>query len=128
MKLFENIQEFWQMTWKRTSILIFTSGLILLITTKWQIALGVLLGGLVFLFDIYLLKKPLEMMSQDKPGSKYPLILFFSLLRIIILGVILLIIIKYRIANIIGVFLGVSIPIVSIFSLLLTGGLTQWKV
>jgi hypothetical protein len=116
------------MTWKRTSILIFICGLILLITTKYQIALGVLSGGLVFLLDIYLLKKPLEMMAEGKPSRKYPLILFFSLLRIIILGVILLIIIKYRIADIIGVFLGVTLPIASICSLLLTGGLTQWKV
>jgi hypothetical protein len=128
MKLFENITEFWQMTWKRTIILVGLFATLLLILTSWQIALGVLLGGLILLGDIYLLKVPLETILKRTTNKKYQWVLFLSLVRIIILGAVLLFIIKFHVTNIIGVFIGVTLPILSIVSLLFTGGLTQWKV
>jgi hypothetical protein len=128
MKLFDNITDFWQMTWKRTVILTAFCSLAVLIFTSWQIALGVFLGGLVLLGDIYLLKAPLDAMLKRVSNKKYSWIMVFSLLRIIVLGAALLVIVKFHIANIIGIFLGVTIPIIAIVSLLVTGGLTAWKV
>jgi hypothetical protein len=128
MKLFDSIAEFWQMTWKRTLILTVLCSLALLIFSSWQVAFGVLLGGLVLLGDIYLLKAPLDAMLKRVSNKKYPWIMVFSLLRIIVLGAVLLVIVKFHIANVIGVFFGVTIPIISIVSLLVTGGLTAWKV
>jgi len=128
MKLFESMAEFWQMTWKRTAILIGFFSLLLLILTNWRIALGVLFGGLFFLVDIYLIKVPLEDMLKRTTNKKFQWILAFSLLRIIIIGIVLLVLIKFHIINVIGAFFGVTIPMLSIVSLLITGGLTQWKV
>ncbi len=128
MKLFDNINEFWQMTWKRSVILTALCSFVLLILINWQVALGVALGGLVLLGDIYLLKAPLDTMLERVKNKKYPWIMVLSLLRIIVLGVVLLVIVKFHIANIIGIFIGVTIPMVSIASLLVFGGLTPWKV
>ncbi len=128
MKLFDNINEFWQMTWKRSVILTALCSFVLLILINWQVALGVALGGLVLLGDIYLLKAPLDTMLELVKNKKYPWIMVLSLLRIIVLGVVLLVIVKFHIANIIGIFIGVTIPMVSIASLLVFGGLTPWKV
>ena len=128
MKLFDNIGEFWQMTWKRSIILTALCSLVLLILINWQVALGVMFGGLVLLGDIYLLKAPLDVMLERVKNKKHPWVMVLSLLRIIVLGVVLLLIIKFHIANIIGIFIGVTIPMVSIVSLLVFGGLTAWKV
>ena len=128
MKLFDNINEFWQMTWKRSVILTALCSFVLLILINRQVALGVALGGLVLLGDIYLLKAPLDTMLERVKNKKYPWIMVLSLLRIIVLGVVLLVIVKFHIANIIGIFIGVTIPMVSIASLLVFGGLTPWKV
>jgi hypothetical protein len=87
-----------------------------------------MLGGLVLLGDIYLLKAPLDTMLERVKNKKYPWIMVLSFLRIIVLGAVLLAIVKFHIANIIGVFIGVTIPMVSIISLLFFGGLTPWKV
>ena len=128
MRLFNNIAEFWQMTWKRSVILITLCSLMLLILINWQVALGVIIGGLALLGDIYLLKAPLDTMLERIKNKKHPWIMVLSLLRIIVLGAVLLVIVKFHIANIIGVFIGVTIPMVSIISLLVFGGLTAWKV
>lgn len=128
MKLFDNINQFWQMTWKRSIILTALCSLVLLILINWQVALGVMLGGLVLLGDIYLLKAPLDAMLERIKNKKHPWIMVLSLIRIIVLGVFLLVIVKFHIANIIGIFIGVTIPMVSIISLLVFGGLTSWKV
>jgi hypothetical protein len=128
MKVFENINQFWQMTWKRSVILTALCSLVLLILINWQVALGVILGGLVLLGDIYLLKAPIDSMLERVKNKKYPWVMVLSLLRIIVLGVVLLVIVKFHIANIIGIFIGVSIPMVSIISLLVFGGLFAWKV
>jgi hypothetical protein len=128
MRLFDNIGEFWQMTWKRSIILTALCSLVLLILINWQVALGVMLGGLVLLGDIYLLKAPLDAMLERIKNKKHPWIMVLSLIRIIVLGVFLLVIVKFHIANIIGIFIGATIPMVSIISLLVFGGLTSWKV
>jgi hypothetical protein len=128
VKLFDNISEFWQMTWKRSIILTALCSLVLLILINWQVALGVMLGGLVLLGDIYLLKAPLDAMLERIKNKKHPWIMVLSLIRIIVLGVFLLVIVKFHIANIIGIFIGTTIPMVSIISLLVFGGLTSWKV
>jgi hypothetical protein len=128
VKLFENINQFWQMTWKRSVILTALCSLVLLILINWQIALGVMLGGLVLLGDIYLLKAPLDTILERVKNKKYSWVMVLSLLRIIVLGAVLLVIVKFHIANIIGIFIGATIPMVSIISLLVFGGLTSWKV
>lgn len=128
MKLFDNINQFWQMTWKRSVILTALCSFVLLILINWQVASGVMLGGLVLLGDIYLLKAPLDAMLERIKNKKHPWIMVLSLIRIIVLGVFLLVIVKFHIANIIGIFIGVTIPMVSIISLLVFGGLTAWKV
>jgi hypothetical protein len=128
MRLFNNIAEFWQMTWKRSVILIMLCSLILLRLINWQVALGVIFGGLVLLGDIYLLKAPLDTLLERAKNKKRPWIMALNLFRIIVLGAFLLVIVKFHIANIIGVFIGATIPMVSIVSLLVFGGLSQWKV
>jgi len=128
VKLFDNINQFWQMTWKRSVILTALCSFVLLILINWQVASGVMLGGLVLLGDIYLLKAPLDAMLERIKNKKHPWIMVLSLIRIIVLGVFLLVIVKFHIANIIGIFIGVTIPMVSIISLLVFGGLTAWKV
>jgi hypothetical protein len=128
VKLFDNINQFWQMTWKRSIILTALCSLVLLILINWQVALGVMLGGLVLLGDIYLLKAPLDAMLERIKNKKHPWIMVLSLIRIIVLGVFLLVIVKFHIANIIGIFIGATIPMASIISLLVFGGLTSWKV
>ncbi len=126
--MFDNINEFWRLTWKRSLILTAMSFILALILVKWQIAIGILLGGLVLLGDIYLLKLPLDVMLERTRNKKHTWVLLFSFLRIVLLAAILLIIVKFHIANIMGIFVGVTLPIIAIISLLIFGGSFAWKV
>jgi hypothetical protein len=124
----ENPAIFWQLTWRRTLILIALCALPLLLLAGIGMALGVLLGGLLLLADIYLLKAPLGMMLDRVRSRKRPWILALGLLRIVVLGVLLFLLIKFQVANVMGLLVGVTLPIVAIVTLLVTGGLTAWKV
>jgi ATP synthase I chain len=128
MKIFDNIHEFWQMTWKRSLILTGICFILALIIFKWQIALGVLVGGFVLLGDIYLLKAPLDVMLERTRNKRHTWVMLLSLLRIIVLAGVLLVVIKFHIANIFGIFIGATLPMIAIISLLLFGGLIAWKV
>lgn len=128
MRLLENPAIFWQLTWRRTLILIALCALPLLLLAGIGMALGVLLGGLLLLADIYLLKAPLGMMLDRVRSRKRPWILALGLLRIVVLGVLLFLLIKFQVANVMGLLVGVTLPIVAIVTLLVTGGLTAWKV
>lgn len=128
MTLFETPELFWQATWKRTLILVILCALPMLVLAQGRNALGVVLGGLLLLADIYMLKAPLELLVRRVANRKRTWIMALGLLRIIAVAALLLLIVKFRFAGLAGLFLGVSLPIVAIVSLLVTGGLTAWKV
>ena len=128
MLVIDNPNQLWQMTWKRTAILTAICVLPLLAVAQWPMALGTLLGGALFLGDIYALKAPLDMMLRRTSAGKRAWVFLLGLLRILILAAVLFVLVKFRIASIFGIVIGVTMPIVAIGTLLLTGGLTAWKV
>jgi hypothetical protein len=93
----------------------------------WPVALGVAIGAGLLVGDIYLLRAPLDLMQGRVARRKRPWILALTLGRIIILGAVLLLLVKFRIANVFGLFLGVTLPPVAILALLAGGRLRIWK-
>jgi len=127
-ELMDSPTHLWQVTWKRTAILAAVCIIPLMILARWQFALGVGLGALFLLGDIYLLKAPLEMMVSRVASNKRPWVMLVSLLRIVLAGAVLLILVKFRVANVFGLFVGVTLPVLAMASLFLTQGVTAWKV
>jgi len=120
------VARLWQMTWKRTALLTAVCLLPLLVLARWQIALGVLAGSLLLLGDILVLKAPLDLMVRRVSEARRVWLFALTLLRIVALGAILLVLIKFRIANVFGVFAGVTLPLVAlVWSALLGGRRTQ---
>jgi hypothetical protein len=106
----------WRATWQRTALLTGICLIPLLILGKWQIAAGVFAGSVLLLGDIMALKAPIDMMLRRVSGAKRPWIFVLSLLRIVVLGAALLVLIKFRIAHVLGAFVGVTIPLVAMVS------------
>jgi len=107
------ILSLWRATWQRTALLTGVCLVPLMILGKWQIASGVLFGSLLLLGDIAALKAPIDMMVRQVAAEKRPWVFVLSLFRIVILGAVLLVLIKLRIAHVFGVFIGVTIPLVA---------------
>jgi hypothetical protein len=88
----------------------------LLILGKWQIAAGVFAGSALLLGDIYALKAPLDMMVRRTAAGKRAWVFALGLLRIVVLGGVLFVLVKYRVASILGMFVGVTLPVVAMVS------------
>jgi len=112
----ENPASLWRTTWQRAALLTGVCLLPLLILGKWQIGAGVFAGSALLLGDIMALKAPIDMMVRQVAEAKRPWVFVLSLLRIVVLGTVLLALIKFRIAHVLGVFIGVTMPVVAMVS------------
>jgi hypothetical protein len=131
----DNPHVLWQQTWKRSLILTLLCAAPVLIFSGWKQAFGVVVGAGILVGDIYLLQAPLEMLlgkqghhqfSGRKPvASLFPRkrtwLLGLNLLKFVAVGAVLLLIVKFRLAGIIGLFAGVALPLVALVSVALTG-------
>ena len=106
----------WRLTWQRTALLTGVCLLLSLILRKWQIAAGVFAGSVLLLGDIYALKAPLEMMVRNTAAGKRVWVFALGLLRIVVLGGILFVLAKYRVASIPGMLIGVTLPLLAMAS------------
>jgi hypothetical protein len=94
----------------------------LLVIGQWRGALDVVLGAGLFLVDIYLLRLPLELMLGRVTRSKRPWFLALTLARLVALGLVLFLIVRFRIAGPAGLFLGVTLPLAALVSVLVRPG------
>jgi hypothetical protein len=106
----------WRSTSLRTALLTGVCLLPLLILRKWQIAAGVFAGSVLLLGDIYALKAPLDMMVRRTATGKRAWVFALGLLRIVVLAGVLFVLVKYRVASILGMFIGVTLPVVAMVS------------
>jgi len=83
----------------------------LLILGKWRIALGVFAGSLLLLGDIYALKAPLDLLVRRTAAAKRVWVFSLFLLRIVVLGALLLVLVRFRVAAVLSIFAGVSLPL-----------------
>jgi hypothetical protein len=104
-----------------TLVLTVAAAIALLAFGLWRVAVGTAIGAGLLVADIYLLKAPFEMMLGMVARRKRPWVLALSLGRIIILGLVLLLLVKFRLANVFGLFIGVTLPMIAIVGMLVTG-------
>jgi hypothetical protein len=106
----------WRLTWHRTALLTGVCLLPLLILGKWQIAAGVFAGSVLLLGDIYVLKAPLDTLVRRVAAGKRAWVFALGLLRIVVLAGVLFVLVKYRVASILGMFIGVTLPVLAMAS------------
>jgi hypothetical protein len=104
-----------------TLFLTVAASIALLAFGLWRVALGTAIGAALLVADIYLLKAPFDMMLGRVARRKRPWVLALSLGRIVILGAVLLLLVKFRLANVFGLFIGVTLPMLAIIGMLVTG-------
>ena len=117
----------WRSTCRRTAVLAGACLLPLLVLAKWRIAAGVFAGSVLLLGDIYALKAPLEIMVRRTAAGKRAWVFALGLLRIVVLGGVLFVLVKYRVASILGIFIGVTLPVVAMVSAVVVKPLTSHK-
>ena len=118
----------WQVTWKRTLLLLLVALIPVLLLGGWFGALSVAIGTLLMLGDLSLLSAPFDFMRRRTEQHKRSWVLALSLGRLLLLAGVLLLLVKLRVLNIPGALLGATLPIPALVSAFLTGGLTAWKV
>ncbi len=99
-------------------------GLLLLGSTVLQsfhFSLGVLLGGLISIVNFYWLHQNLrDTFQRLMDGSKSSILLKYCV-RLVVTAVILYLIIAYRVADVLGLLLGLSIVIINmVFTVIMT--------
>lgn len=81
--------------------------------------LGIILGGIIIILNFGFLQSTIIKAFQDNPGirGKKPLLMVKSFLRLFILGGIIFTLLKYELADPVGLAIGLSIIFFSIVSL-----------
>jgi hypothetical protein len=117
--------------WRRigllTLLLTVISVIPFVVLGHWRAALGIVLGAGLLVGDIYLLKVPLDMMLGRITRGKRPWVLALTLGRIVVLAAVLYLLVRFRIASVPGLFIGVTLPIAAIAVLFVAGKLNPWK-
>jgi hypothetical protein len=85
-----------------------------LVWTSSAFALGIVFGGLIVTINFHLLAKTLKSALTPPYLSSYSVILVKYYIRFIISGVIIFFLIKYQLVNPLGLFIGLSVVVVSI--------------
>ena len=80
----------------------------------FRIAPGVIVGAALMVGDIYLLRAPIGLMTGRVARNKRPWILALTLGRMVLLGAALLLLIKFHVVSVLGLFIGVTLPIPAI--------------
>jgi hypothetical protein len=123
-----NPDALWQAAWKRALLLMVLVLVPVTALAGVRVGLSVLVGTLLMLGDIALLKAPLAMMRSRVERQKRPWVLALFLARLVLLALVLLLLVKLHLLNIPGALLGATLPLPALLSVLVTGGLTAWKV
>jgi hypothetical protein len=94
--------------------------------------LGIILGGMIVIVNFSFLQSTIIKAFQNTPALKKKkfLLIVKSFLRLILLGIIIYVLLKYRLADPIGLAIGLSIIFFSIVSLGISSALKtgNWRV
>jgi len=122
------LSQFGRGTVLRTLILVAAATALLLVVRLPQFIPGTVLGAGLLLGDIYLLKLPMDMLLGRAARRKRLWLLALSLVRLLFVGALLFVVVKFRIGNAFGLFIGVTLPLVALVSLFLSRKVLAWKV
>jgi len=116
----------------RSGIIFGVAALPLLALGEFRLLLGLFAGTVLALVNFSLLKLPFTYFFRLPAAGSRPrrivLPIIFSLLRFVLVAVGILFLIRWRLLNVAGIFIGVAVPLVAISSLLVFKWSLRWKV
>jgi hypothetical protein len=95
-------------------VLLTTVSLLGLLATSPPIARGLIFGGLLVTINFHLLAKTLSKALCPRPSTSTSAVLIKFYIRFIISGVIIFLLISQHVVNPVGLFVGLSVVVVSI--------------
>lgn len=116
----------------RSAIIFGLAAVPLLVLQEFRLLLGLFAGTVLALVNFSLLKLPFSFLlglpSSGSRPTKVVLPIVLSLVRFALVAVGIFFLIRWRLLNVVGIFLGVTVPLIAISSLLVFKWSWKWKV
>jgi hypothetical protein len=122
MRYFENPAELWTRIWRRTLILTAISAPPFVLLGRWRMGTGILGGAGLLLGVIFLMKAGLMIMAgRAEDRRRLWLVPAGLMLHMVLVAGVLFLLFKFNVAHPVGLFVGVTLPLVAMVSALVGG-------